>query len=312
MSLIWRLTARLRRALLAGDETLGLHGYGRPFGVRGNLMPLRFNMLLAQAGIDPADVRLLRHQDIVQGKTVYRLWRDFPAGFEEYQSGQAAAQRARFAAPYWASFVASPGGETLFVGLYRVEACTNVAAPFVSPLLQTPVPAHEVDLYALSPMAELSEFIGMLTIDWGDGARSWVQRADRQDKAILELRRAILEPEFPGYGAFMAQLSELESLPLSWRTALSASRGIYLLTCPRTNEAYVGAALGSDGFWGRWLDYARSGHGGNVGLKSREASDYRVSILETVASSATETDILVIEARWKAKLQSREMGLNRN
>lgn len=312
MSLIWRLTGRPRRALLSGDETLGLQSAARPFCPRGDLMALRFNMLLADAGIDPADVRLLRHQDVIQGRTVYRLWRDFPAGFEEYQSGQAAVQRARFAAPYWASFVAGPGGETLFVGLYRVEASTNVAEPFVSQLLQSPVPALEVDLYALTQMPALSEFIGALSIEWGDGARSWVQRADRQDKPIVELRRSISEPAFPGYGAFMAQLSEIESLPASWRTALSASRGIYLLTCPHTNEHYVGAAVGSDGFWGRWLDYVRSGHGGNVGLKSREVSDYRVSILETVGSSATEGDILALEARWKAKLQSREMGLNRN
>lgn len=275
-------------------------------------MPLRFNTLLAEAGFDPADVRLLRHQDMIQGKSVYRLWRDFPAGFEDYQSGQSAAQRARFAAPYWASFVVSPGGETLFVGLYKVEACTNVSEPFLSPHLQTLVPAHDVDLYTLSPMAELSEFIGVLSIDWGDGTRSWVQRADNQNKAIVELRRSISEPEFPGYGAFIAQLSELESLPASWRTALGASRGVYLLTCPRTNEPYVGAAHGHDGFFGRWLSYVRSGHGGNVGLKSRDPSDYRVSILEVAGSSASVEDILAMEACWKDKLQSREIGLNRN
>jgi hypothetical protein len=93
---------------------------------------------------------------------------------------------------------------------------------------------------------------------------------------------------------------------------LAAVRGVYLLTCPRTNEQYVGAAHGGDGFLGRWLGYARSGHGGNVGLKSRDPSDYRVSILEVAASSASVEDILAMEARWKDKLQSREMGLNRN
>jgi len=111
---------------------------------------------------------------------------------------------------------------------------------------------------------------------------------------------------------FFAQLSELEALPVSWGVALRASRGIYLLTCPRTTEQYVGAALGADGFLGRWLAYARSGHGGNVGLKIRDPSDYRVSILEVAGSSASTEDILAMEALWKAKLQSREMGLNRN
>ena len=41
-------------------------------------MPLRFNALLAPAGIAPASVRLLRHQDSrsAKGRTPYELWRD--------------------------------------------------------------------------------------------------------------------------------------------------------------------------------------------------------------------------------------------
>ncbi|WP_064712724.1 hypothetical protein [Rhizobium bangladeshense] len=71
-------------------------------------------------------------------------------------------------------------------------------------------------------------------------------------------------------------------------------------------------ALGADGFLGRWREYFATGHGGNVGLKSRDPSDYRVSILETVGTGATIIDLLALEMRWKAKLLSREMGLNRN
>ncbi|WP_280514504.1 hypothetical protein [Chthonobacter albigriseus] len=41
-------------------------------------------------------------------------------------------------------------------------------------------------------------------------------------------------------------------------------------------------------------------------------SDYQVSILEAAGSVATVDDILAMEVRWKLKLQSREMGLNRN
>jgi hypothetical protein len=59
-------------------------------------------------------------------------------------------------------------------------------------------------------------------------------------------------------------------------------------------------------------EYFATGHGGNVGLRSRQPEDYRVSILETVGSAATAADLLALESRWKDKLQSREMGLNRN
>jgi hypothetical protein len=93
------------------------------------------------------------------------------------------------------------------------------------------------------------------------------------------------------------------------RSARKMNRGVYLLTCPRTSQQYVGPADGADGFLGRWLEYARSGHGGNVALKDHELSDYRVSILEV---AGTNEDLLAMEARRKAKLQSREMGLNRN
>jgi hypothetical protein len=91
---------------------------------------------------------------------------------------------------------------------------------------------------------------------------------------------------------------------------LQASRGIYCLTCPRTGELYVGSATGEDGFWGRWLAYYETGHGGNVRLKSREPSDYQVSVLEVAGSEATTLDILQAEQRWMRKLRTAEMGLN--
>jgi hypothetical protein len=60
------------------------------------------------------------------------------------------------------------------------------------------------------------------------------------------------------------------------------------------------------------MEYVRTGHGGNVALKSREYSDYQVSILEVAGSASNVDDILDMESRWKKKLQSRDMGLNKN
>jgi hypothetical protein len=93
---------------------------------------------------------------------------------------------------------------------------------------------------------------------------------------------------------------------------LKLACGIYLLTCPKTKEQYVGKATGENGFYQRWLEYFHTGHGGNVALRSRDPSDYQVSILEVAGTSATEYEIATMETRWKLKLQSREMGLNRN
>jgi hypothetical protein len=100
-------------------------------------------------------------------------------------------------------------------------------------------------------------------------------------------------------------------LPKEWIVALKSVRGIYLLTCPKTKEQYVGSATGAEGFWQRWSDYVSNGHGGNIGLKNRDPSDYQVSILEVAGTAETAQNIQNLEEHWKRKLQSREMGLNK-
>lgn len=277
-------------------------------------MPIRFNALLREHDIDPGDVRLLRHQDtrVARGPSVYRLWREQRALFEEYQAWQPDSLRGRLDAKYWAVFLKDFSNATLFVGLYRVRSSRPAPeSTTVNPLTGASV-LQTGDLFVLETCDALCDLAGRLCIDWGSATRVRAQRADRQDKLVTELRSEVEEPPFPGHLLFASKLSGIESLPIAWRIALAQARGIYLLTCPATKEQYVGAASGKDGFLGRWLDYVRTGHGGNVALKSREPSDYQVSILELAGSSASESDIVEMEGRWKAKLQSVEMGLNRN
>lgn len=277
-------------------------------------MPLLFNTLLGQVGIAPKDVRLLRHKDrrSDKGKTPYDLWRDDRPKFDYYQESQSIKDRSALKAPYWASFVVTHTGDTLFAGFYRADykGLNKEERPWANTERINAV--GTCDLYKLTLDERLADFTGKLLIDWGKGARTWIQRADNQNKVVLEIRTEFREPEFPGFTDFRKQLSEIEQLPSGWTTALKATRGIYLLTCPKTKEQYVGEATGKDGFYGRWLEYVQNGHGGNVGLKSRDPSDYQVSILEVAGSGDTESDIGEMERRWKQKLQSREMGLNRN
>ncbi|WP_245293184.1 GIY-YIG nuclease family protein [Mongoliimonas terrestris] len=232
--------------------------------------------------------------------------------FETYQETQSPENRSRLQADYWASFVGTPAGETLFAGFYRCQyvGLNTVERRWVHTTGVDPV--NSCDLYSLTRDPQLDDLAGRLVLDWGAGTRSWIQRADNQDKVVLELRRDFQEPAFPGFTRFVVQMSALSTLPTSWASVLSASRGVYLLTCPRTREQYVGSATGHLGFLGRWLSYASDGNGGNVGLRSRDPSDYQVSILEVAGSHATTDDILDLESLWKKKLQSREMGLNRN
>ncbi len=281
-------------------------------------MPIMFNIILQTADIPLADVILLRHQDqrAARGRTPYELWRaDRLAGtsvFDLYQSHQRIDARSKFSrARYWACFVATPMGETLFVGLYRASYRGLLDTDMPMPHRDGIEKAGDCDVYDLTPDDRFNDLVGKLIIDWGPGTRAWVQRADKQDKAMTELRPTFKEPAFPGFLQFSAPLSTIDRLPVSWTETLRSSRGIYLLTCPRTKEQYVGSATGQEGFWQRWQDYARTGHGGNISLKSREPSDYQVSILQVAGTDATSDDILAMEEGWKKKLQSKQMGLNR-
>jgi len=270
---------------------------------------IRFNTLLREEGVDPAEVKLVRHQDTrCPGRTPYQLWMAADGTFDFYQRMQG---RLVFdGATVLGSFVATSFDETLFVGLYDINGVGVVPQGTIDPLS-----GHDVSglhLYELNLSPKLADYRGRLTIDWGPGFRSWVQRAGKQDKQVIEIRRAAGEPPFPGFLDFRSNLSALVSVPLSWRIALSSVNGIYLLACPSTGRQYVGLAHGIGGFWGRWEEYVASGHGGNKRMLDIPASDYQVSILEVASSSANVEALAKMESRWKQKLLSRQFGLNAN
>ncbi len=277
-------------------------------------MPIMLNTILHEVGLPLKNVRLIRHKDnrAKRGFTPYELWRDDRSNFDFYQSIQSIPNRKKLTAPYWAVFVVNMNGETMFAGLYSVRYLGLIKQDTQMPHKDVIANAGKYDAYDLKLQDTLSDFIGKLVIDWGPGALAWVQYADRKDKPVIELRTSFREPEFPGFMEFIQPLSKLDNMPKGWIDALKSSRGVYLLTCPKTKEQYVGSATGDSGFWGRWQEYIHTGHGGNKGLKSRDPSDYQVSILEVAGTSETTEDILCMEGRWQSKLQSREMGLNRN
>jgi hypothetical protein len=193
--------------------------------------------------------------------------------------------------------------------MYRAALVGPAPEGFGNVLSRTPHTPAEHDLYECLPAEELGEFAGRLFIDWN--GQNWRQNGE-SGHPIVELARAVRDPEFPGPLEFIKPLSEIAHLPEGWLSHLRQGKGVYLLTCPTTREQYVGKADGEGGFLGRWLNYVTTGHGGNVRLKSRNPSDYQVCILEFAGSSATPKDITAMEERWKRKLQSRDMGLNAN
>jgi hypothetical protein len=277
-------------------------------------MSITFNSILQNAGINIQEVRLIRHKDssAKKGLTPYELWRENRSQFELYQSIQSIENRNKLNTAYWAVFIVDFEDNNMFAGLYSVKYTGLLKYDTPKPHSEGIDQAGTCDFYILELTNPLSDLIGRLFIDWGKGALAWIQYAHKNDKGVTEISKEYREPDFPGYLNLIMNLSKLGKIPTTWVMMLQNARGIYLLTCPKTKEQYVGSAYGINGFWGRWLNYLSDGHGDNVMLKSREASDYQVSILEVAGSSASNEDILKMECRWKEKLQSREMGLNKN
>jgi hypothetical protein len=276
---------------------------------------ISFNAVLRQGGYDLAGIRFLRHKEsaALRGRSVYELWRDQRDVFEEYQTQHsAAAHQTLKSATHWASFIGTPDDETLFVGLYSARFVALSATELVSATTGVRWEPGTLFLYEMKPEAFLSEYAGRLYVEWGPGKRTWFQHASRNEKQIVEIKRQFEEEAFPGYLAFISDLSRLSLMPAGWNAALAAVRGVYVLTCPRTKELYIGSATGADGFLGRWNEYVRDGHGGNIQLKSRDGSDYQVAILEVAGTSMTTQDIKNLESHWKNKLETRKMGLNSN
>lgn len=271
---------------------------------------IKFNALLRDEGLDPRQVRLVRHQDKRhKGRpTPYQLWRAADGRFDLYQRIQASLEFEN--SKLLAAFVVTPLDETLFVGLYEIGGVAKVPKGMVDPISDDD--DGGLHFYSLSLSPGLADYSGRLVVNWEKGYRAWVQCAWKQDKPIIEIRRSVGDPPFPGFLNFHERLSMLRAVPQAWRQALAAVSGVYLLTCPKTGKQYVGSAGSETGFWGRWEDYAASGHGGNKRMLDLPAADYQVSILEVASSTAGLTELVAIENRWKEKLRTRQFGLNAN
>ena len=106
---------------------------------------------------------------------------------------------------------------------------------------------------------------------------------------------------------------------LSWKSALSIVKGIYLIVDTLTGKQYVGSAYGDECIWQRWANYAKDGHGGNVELKELlklngdgYKYNFKYSILEVCNMNLGNEYVIARETHWKEVLLTRKFGLNQN
>lgn len=188
---------------------------------------LSFNDILRAEGIDPAKVRLVRHQDAGRrSPTIYGTYRS-PGGrrlVEEYQCVQ--SRRVFNVGELVASFVVTPRprNQTLFFGLYRVDAVGKCEDGARDPIFGDDVAG--MNRYDMPHDPQLEKYEGRLSIDWGLATRAWHQKAVRQPKQV----RAITEredPPFPGFARFVIDLDDVAGLYSNWQELLREVKGAF-------------------------------------------------------------------------------------
>jgi hypothetical protein len=233
----------------------------------------------------------------------------FEGTFKEWQEGQS---RKNFECEMIVGLIEYKRHKWLFAGVYRV-------------LGREPHGDGGIR-YRTTLIKGQNDLVGRIIVDHkrkGRAAYLWGLE-DGGEFYISEIReRPLTIEDFPGYNAVTVSFTELRLIINqdidSWRGALSSVNGVYLITDTKTGKQYVGSALGEEGIWQRWADYAKDGHGGVEELRavldiegSRYAFHFQYSVLEIADTHASEEYILEREAYWKKALKTRKFGYNRN
>lgn len=294
---------------------------------------MNFNDFLRKNAIDPVDVYLLRHspKETKLKKALPWLAAERHDLFNAYQQTQTpVVEKALAKVRYVASFIGVGADQALFAGLYAVRPEKNLSYD-----MYWRIPAYKTlknlyDLQGFQPRDKgtdrciwfdmtrqdlLSDWIGRMVITWPGGTRSWARPAKNNENMHVFCihQDSQLVQAMPAWNELVLSWADLSNLPQSWKQKLMEWRGVYFIQDQSDGRSYVGSAYGRDNIWGRWENYARSGHGNNTGLKGRNPEHFLFSILERVSPDLSKDDTLSIENKWKERLHTRgPWGLNNN
>lgn len=266
--------------------------------------------ILNAAGLDLADVMVLRHTHTRDGlETAADLT---PANVLHYTRRQELNNKVGKTPPrYWLVFMADGARRSRLITVYQ-----NYGEV---PEEQT----GKLRYFDLRPTDLLSALVRRLVVEWSKDAVNWAKTgASAATFPVVE----IADPEavpFPGFDRVLVTRGELrdvieDSRYAAWRTALGSVQGIYLIADTSNGQLYVGKADGGERILGRWTQYARDGHGGNIALKALAGLDptrarhFQFSILRVFGPSVPTADVDEAESHYKRALLTREHGLNRN
>ena len=230
--------------------------------------------------------------------------------FDDWQRHQS---RRNFERKFVISLISLPSPNSwLFAGLHSSGRASQLEdGTFLYPLIEA-VECRELNGRLVVHFKRPSRQAYLKTESWAEGI------------SVTELRASRLAiSDFPGFKSVHITKDQLDLIVLDqlpeWRSALSSVAGVYLIADSKTGKQYVGSATGHGGIWGRWCEYASTGHGGNVQLKavmkelgSDHVQNLRYSVLEIADTHASAAEVLERESHWKNVLLTREYGFNAN
>lgn len=288
---------------------------------------MQLNDLLIKKDVDPKDVLVFRHRPMEPELREILPWlaEEKPEVYNAYQQAQwPRAEKAMMKAKYVASFIGHEARKAVFVGLFKVEKWKTISRkkfwqiPANCTLKSYGMMGLTVDRprtlwFELTPCDFHPEWKGKLVVKWPGLERSWWRWADRNKMLIDAIpEESLLVQRMPDWTKLTFSWEKLKALPREWREKISQWRGVYLILDESDGKGYVGSAYGRDNILGRWLSYAKSGHGGNKQLRNRDPRNFRFSILERVSPDMGADEAVNLESTWKERLGTKRFGLNDN
>jgi len=204
-----------------------------------------------------------------------------------------------------------------FIGAYRL------GEPAVDTVIDSKTKKTR-DRYIFPNMKEinfLNDYKQRLFIKWTNPSANYGRWIDYEKYEVYSIKHSKensigkIPKNFFEINLNYQKLKRIFDYPIDntdWKDYLSNRSGVYLILDESSGQQYIGSAYGVSGFWGRWQEYANTGHGGNKGLKNKDFNKFYYSILFETLNTMDKDKIIEIESKFKNNFGTRVYGLNNN
>lgn len=271
---------------------------------------------------DKKRVRLIRHKDkrvekIIDEKkyknSLYDLYLNYHDAFLCYQSEQLIKHIKDV--DYIVSFVGEENVSSRFVGVFKNNGILKYLDDYNGEK------CAKFDFVELEGFDLLKERV---IIDWKNPVK-WLQNYSNQ-MPVIRIDRGLQEHNIPIFTRFEDVILDynqlrriIETNNPEWKAKLESCNAIYLILDKNTGKQYVGSTYNKKGIWGRWEEYARTGHGGDKDLIHLLENDnayakkhFQWCILETFPLNILDEQAIDRESLYKRKFGTCEFGYNNN